>query len=79
MKDIILFEEYWGNLVLSISVGKFDVLPRLTLSDFPRAFIINVGFIFFTLNLTLWDEKMREFNRRHWTKADSNEAYYDSE
>lgn len=79
MREIILFDECWGNLVLSTSLGKFDVLPRVTLSDFPRAFIINVGFIFFTLNLTIWDEAMREFNRRHRTKVDSKEAYYDTE
>lgn len=69
MKDIKLFEEYWGNLILSVCIGKFDVLPRVTLSAFPRAFIINVGFIFFTLNLTLWDEQMREFNRRNAQKG----------
>jgi hypothetical protein len=65
MKDMILFEEYWGNLILSVCIGKFDVLPRVTLSAFPRAFIINVGFVFFTLNFTIWDEKMREFNRNN--------------
>lgn len=69
MKDIMLFEEYWGNLILSVCIGKIDVLPRVTLSAFPRAFIINVGFIFFTLNLTLWDEQMREFNRRDAQKG----------
>lgn len=63
MKDIKLFEEYWGNLILSICIGRLDVLPRVTLSAFPRALIVNVGFIFFTLNLTLWDRQMREFNR----------------
>ena len=65
MKDIKLFEECWGNLILSVCIGKFDVLPRVTLSAFPRAFVVNVGFVFFTLNLTLWDEQMREFNRRN--------------
>lgn len=65
MKDIKLFEECWGNLIFSVCIGKFDVLPRITLSAFPRAFVINVGFVFFTLNLTLWDEQMREFNRRN--------------
>jgi hypothetical protein len=69
MKDIMLFEEYWGNLILSVCIGKIDVLPRVTLSAFPGAFIINVGFIFFTLNLTLWDEQMREFNRRNAQKG----------
>lgn len=65
MIDIKLFEEYWGNLILSVCIGKFDVLPRITLSAFPRAFVINAGFIFFTLNFTVWDERMREFNRRN--------------
>ena len=69
MKDIKLFEEYWGNLILSVCIGKFDVLPRATLFAFPRAFVINVGFVFFTLNLTLWDEQMREFNRRNAQKG----------
>lgn len=63
MKDIILFEEYWGNLVLTFCVAKIDILPRVTLSALTGAFIINVGFIFFSLNLTIWDERMRMFNK----------------
>lgn len=64
MRDLKLFEEYWGNLIFSFCFGKIDILPRVTLSQLTGAFIINVGFIFFTLNLTIWDEAMREFNRR---------------
>lgn len=65
MVDIKLFEEYWGNLILSICFGKIDMLPRVTLSQFTGAFIVNVGFLFFALNFTIWDERMRDFNRRN--------------
>lgn len=65
MKDIKIFEEYWGNLILSVCIGKLDILPRVTLSAFPRAFIVNAGFLFFTVNLTVWDASMRELNRRN--------------
>lgn len=65
MRDLKLFEEYWGNLIFSFCFGKIDVLPRVTLSQLTGAFIINIGILFFTLNLTIWDEGMREFNRRN--------------
>lgn len=71
MKEITLIEQDWGNLVFSFCLAKIDVFPRVTMSAFPRAFIINLGFAFFTLNLTIWDERMREFNRRNaqnWQK-----------
>ena len=64
MRDIKLFEEYWGNLIFSFCFAKIDILPRVTLSQLTGAFIINIGFFFFTLNLTIWDEHMRDFNRR---------------
>ena len=79
MNEIMLFEQDWGNLVFSFSFCKLDVLPRITLSAVPRASIVNVGFIFFTLNLTIWDDKMREFNRRNRERAHPNEAYYDTQ
>lgn len=65
MRDLKLFEEYWGNLIFSVCFGKIDILPRVTLSQLTGAFIINIGILFFTLNLTIWDEGMREFNRRN--------------
>lgn len=78
MNEIVLFEQDWGNLVFSFSFNKLDVLPRITMSFVPRASIVNIGFIFFTLNLTIWDDKMREFNRRNIERAHPNEAYYDA-
>lgn len=65
MNDITLFERDWGNIVLAFCLGKMDVLPRITLTALNRAFIVNAGFLFFTLNLTLWDGDMQEFNRRN--------------
>lgn len=65
MRDLKLFEECWGNLIFSFCFGKIDILPRVTLSQLTGAFIINIGILFFTLNLTIWDESMREFNRRN--------------
>ena len=63
MNDIVIFEKDWGNLVFSFCLAKMDVLPRLTLASITRAMIINFGFLFFSLNFTLWDYEMREFNR----------------
>lgn len=53
MRDLKLFEEYWGNLIFSFCFGKIDVLPRVTLSQLTESFIINIGILFFTLNLTI--------------------------
>lgn len=69
MNEIMIFERDWGNLLFSFCFAKMDVLPRLTLSAFPKASVINVGFLFFTLNFTIWDDKMREFNRNNRIRA----------
>ena len=55
MNEIILFDKDWGNLVFSFCLAKMDVLPRLTLASITRAMIINFGFLFFSLNFTVWD------------------------
>jgi hypothetical protein len=64
MWDIKIFEEHWGILMLSLLSNRFDIFPRVTLAQFPRAFVIHVGFLFFTLHFTIWSKNMREFNRR---------------
>lgn len=63
MKDIMLIDEDWGCLDLSITPAKIDVLPRITMSDMTGAFLVNVGFFIFTLNLVVLDKDMRELNR----------------
>jgi len=58
-----LFEKYWGNLDFSFAFTKMDILPRCTISLINQSFIFNVGFLWFTFNLTLWDQNMRKFNK----------------
>ena len=65
MLDVVIFEKDWGNLVFSFCLAKMDVLPRVTLASITRAMIINFGFLFFSLNFTVWDYEMREFNRKN--------------
>lgn len=64
MWDIKIFEEHWGILMLSLLSNRFDIFPRVTLTQYPRAFVIHIGFLFFTLHFTIWSRSMREFNRR---------------
>ena len=79
MNDITLFEKDWGNLVFSFCLAKMDVLPRITLAAMSKATIANVGFLFFTLNLTVWSDDMREFNRSNRERAERNRMSHDSE
>lgn len=69
MKDIILFEKNWGNLIFSIDWKKIDLLPRVTASSITNAFIVNVGFFAFTLNLIVWGKSMRKFNLKYDNKG----------
>lgn len=69
MKDKILFEKYWGNIILSIDFRKFDLLPRVTASFMTNAFIINAGIFGFILNFTVWGKMMRKFNQRYESKG----------
>lgn len=62
MKDIMLIEEDWGCLDLNISFRKVDILPRFTISDMSGAWVINVGFLAFTLNLVILDAINRKLN-----------------
>ena len=71
MNDIVIFERDWGNLVFSFCLAKMDVFPRLTFASIARAMIINIGFLFFTFNFTIWDAEMREFNRRNRERMDN--------
>lgn len=64
MNEIVIFEKDWGNLVFSFCFSKIDVLPRLTLSTISEASIVNIGCLFFTVNFTIWSDKMREFNKK---------------
>lgn len=62
-KNIMLIEEDWGCLDLNISFRKVDILPRITVSDMTGAWILNIGFLAFTLNLVILDEVGRMMNR----------------
>lgn len=76
MRDIIILEKDWGCLGLSINSRKIDFLPRITLSDMTGAFILNVGFLAFTLNLVILDRNMRPANRRaRQERRDSDRRY----
>ena len=63
MKDIMIKEEDWGCIDLNINLNKIDLLPRITISDMKGAFVFNVGFFMFTLNLVVLDKYKRELNR----------------
>ena len=62
-KDIMLIEEDWGCLSLNISARKIDILPRVTISDMTGAWLLNVGFLAFTLSLVVLEEQARQLNR----------------
>lgn len=64
-REILLVDEDWGCITLSINFNKIDVLPRITLSDMTGATILNVGLFMFTLNLCVLDRVQREMNRRY--------------
>lgn len=61
-----IFDNGWGNLLFSVCTSKIDILPRITASALPsaHAVVINMGFLMFDLNLTLWGKGMREFLRK---------------
>ena len=58
----MLIEEDWGCLDLNISFNKIDILPRFTISDMSGAWVINLGFLAFTLNLVILDAINRRLN-----------------
>ena len=58
-----IFEKFWGNLDFSLAFTKMDILPRCTISLLNNSLILNIGFLWFTFNLTLWDKHMQEFNK----------------
>ena len=58
-----IFEKHWGNLVFSFAFTKMDILPRCTTSIINNSLILNIGFLWFTFNLTLWDKHMQKFNK----------------
>lgn len=68
MDYILLFDRYWGNAFLDYSLRKIDILPRLSVmldnTSHPRGYMIQVGFLFFTVQLTIWTKEMREFLKR---------------
>lgn len=61
-----IFDFSWGNLLFSVCTSKIDILPRITASALPsaHAVVINMGFLMFDLNLTLWGKGMRDFIRK---------------
>lgn len=59
----MLIEEDWGCLDLNISFRKVDILPRLTVSDMTGAWVVNVGFLAFTLNLVILGDVARQLNK----------------
>lgn len=65
---ITIFSKYWGNLFLDYSINKLDILPRLSVSvvsfAHPRGFMFQLGFLFFTLQLTLWTKPMRDMLKK---------------
>jgi hypothetical protein len=68
MDYILLFDRYWGNAFLDYSIRKIDILPRLSVmldnTRYPRGYMIQVGFLFFTVQITIWTKTMREFLKR---------------
>ena len=60
--DIMLIEEDWGCLDLNISFHRVDILPRITVSDMRGAWVVNIGFLAFTLNLVILDWVNRKLN-----------------
>lgn len=64
---MVIFKNYWGNLIADFEPHKMDLLPRVTLSVFPQtrpiAFVVSIGVLWFSLSLTLWCKAMREFNK----------------
>lgn len=65
MKERRLIQQDWGNLYFCVDVTKMDFLPRITASAIKHAFIFNMGFLMFSLNLTIWEKPMRDFLREH--------------
>lgn len=63
MKDIMITEQDWGCIDLNINFDKIDLLPRITISDMKGAFVLNVGFFIFTLNVVVLDKPNRELNK----------------
>lgn len=70
---IVLFENYWGGLTLEATFKKIDLLPRVTISQLSHIYIINIGFLMLTLNLSVWDEAMRDMLRKHAEKGANSE------
>lgn len=68
MDYILLFDNCWGNAFLDCSLRKIDILPRLSVmldnTRCPRGYMIQVGFLFFTVQFTIWTKEMREFLKR---------------
>jgi hypothetical protein len=60
-----LFEKDWGFMAGSISMYKFEFLPRLTMTAIADMLEINLGFLWFQVWLTIWSKRMQDFNRRH--------------
>lgn len=64
MNEITLFEKDWGCLVFSFCLSRMEVLPRFALSAITGASVVNLSFLFFSLDFTIWSDEMREFNKK---------------
>lgn len=63
--DIILKTGDWGGCSLLISFRKIDLLPRITISEMTGIpFMMDIGFLMFTFNLTVFGKQLRNINKR---------------
>lgn len=66
---IVIFEKVWGGLTLEATFKKIDLLPRVTISELGHIYIISIGFLMLTLNLSVWDKAVRDMLRKHADKG----------
>lgn len=59
--NIKILEKHWGNLIAHLSSSQIDFLPRITIQSMTHAYLIMIGGLNFTLQLTLWTKDMREY------------------
>lgn len=59
------FERDWGFMHGEISKYKFDLLPRITITDARHMLEINVGIFCFHVWLTIFSREMQEINKMY--------------
>ena len=70
MKEFVLFDKDWGNLILSFSFSKLEILPRFALKAMSCALVVKIEFLTFSLMLMVWNEPLRRFNRKNREQAE---------